>query len=160
MIRSIRKLAAYLGIGLISGLAGTAVMTAVQTVEMKLTGREPSTVPADAVSEVIDVEPRTDRAEMRLANLAHWGYGTVLGAGRGVLAAAGLPPIAADPLFFAGVWGAGLAMLPAMGLAEPVTEWSPQEVAMDAAHHLVYAIAVATAFRQISRQSWWERSLI
>ena len=46
MLRHIARAAALLGTGLTAGLAGTAVMTAVQTVEMKVSGREGSSMPA------------------------------------------------------------------------------------------------------------------
>jgi N-acetylglucosamine-6-phosphate deacetylase len=38
------------GRGLFAGLIGTVVMTVVQLVEIKLTGRKPSTAPADAAA--------------------------------------------------------------------------------------------------------------
>jgi len=40
---AVSRLAA--GIGILSGLAGTAVMTAAQMIEMKITGREASDAP-------------------------------------------------------------------------------------------------------------------
>ena len=44
------------------------------------------------------------------------------------------------------VWGASLVELPAMGLAPPVWEMSPQTVALDFSYHLVYGLAVAGAY--------------
>lgn len=38
-----------MAVGLAAGVAGTAAVTASQALEMRLTGREPSTTPAEAV---------------------------------------------------------------------------------------------------------------
>ena len=37
-------------------------------------------------------------------------------------------------------------MLPALDVAPPLTEWGAQEVAIDAFHHIVYAIATGVAY--------------
>lgn len=51
MFGLIGRSAARIGMGLAAGAVGTAAMTVAQTIEMKLTGREGSTVPADVVDE-------------------------------------------------------------------------------------------------------------
>lgn len=45
--------AAAVGKGLFAGLAGTAAMTLSQQIEMKLSGREPSTGPGDMVADLL-----------------------------------------------------------------------------------------------------------
>ena len=151
MLRHISRTAALLGTGLTAGLAGTAVMTGVQAVEMKVSGREGSSVPAKAVETVLDVEAESEDAEQQLTQLTHWAYGTALGAARGLISAVGLCPPYADLAFFGVVWGGALTMLPSLGLAPPPTEWPGKQVAMDAAHHAVYAVAVGAVFEALVR---------
>ena len=49
------------------------------------------------------------------------------------------------------VWGASLAMLPALGIAKPFWRWGAKEVAIDALHHTVYAAATDGAYRLLGR---------
>lgn len=72
--------AASVGKGLFAGLAGTAVMTVSSTLEANLSGRGPSSTPADAISAALRVRPEGETGEQRLSTVAHWGYGTAWGA--------------------------------------------------------------------------------
>jgi hypothetical protein len=132
--------------GIAAGAVGTAAITALQMLEMKLRDREPSTVPAEAVEKVLDVEPKSKGSEERLANVTHFAYGTSWGSVLGAARAVGLGPIAAATTLFATIWAAALAMLPAMRLAPKPTEWGAGELALDAARHAVYAGAVAATY--------------
>ena len=69
-----------------------------------------------------------------------------LGVVRGLLDAAGLPPRAATAAHGAAVWGGELVALPAMDIAPPAVFWAPREIAIDAFHHTVYAIATGVAY--------------
>lgn len=142
--------AAAVGRGLVAGAAGTALMTVATTVEMKLRGRAPSAVPADAATKVLGVEPTGEREKERFSNLVHWAYGTAWGSLRGLLAAAGLPGPAAATVHFAAVWGGGLVLLPRLEVAPPVRQWGPSAVALDAAHHLVYACGASLAYAALA----------
>ncbi len=150
MLGFIGRTAGRIGIGLVAGAAGTATMTLVQKIEMKMTGREPSTAPADAVDEIADVAPEDEEKRERFSNLVHWGYGTSLGAVRGILASTGLSPLAADAAFLGAVWGAEMIFLPALDVSPPPTEWGAEAIAKDFGHHLVYASAVALAWRLLT----------
>jgi len=81
--------AAAVGKGLFAGVAGTAAMTASSTLEAKLRGRGASSTPAQAAQKVLGVEPIDEGSEAQFSNLVHWGYGTVWGGARGLLAAVG-----------------------------------------------------------------------
>jgi len=144
--------AGAVGKGLAAGIAGTALMTLASTIEMKVQGREPSSAPADAAAKVLGVEPTGDKKKARFSNVVHWAYGTSWGALRGALCAAGLDGPAAAGAHFAAVWGSGLVMLPALGVAPPVKEWGTKALALDAFHHLVYAAGVSLAFGALDRQ--------
>lgn len=148
--RRLGHAAGALGRGLAAGLFGTAVMTAVQMIEMKVRDREPSTAPADAVKKIFGIEPKDERAEQRLAQLVHFAYGTAWGGVRGVLDEAGLGKVGGPVAHFLAVWGAAAAMLPALDLAPPPTEWSGEQIATDALHHAVYAAATSAAYEWLS----------
>ncbi|MFR9675125.1 hypothetical protein [Streptomyces sp. TR06-5] len=142
----IGRLPADVGVGLAAGLAGTAAMTVSSTAEMKLRHRGASDAPARAAAKVLGVEPGGQREAARFGALVHWAYGTGWGAARGVLAFLGLRGAAAAGAHFGLVWGSEQAMLPALGVAPPATEWGAGEVAIDVWHHLVYAAAAGAAY--------------
>ncbi len=145
--------AGAMGKGLVAGVAGTVLMTLSSTIEMKLTGRAASSAPADAAAKVLGVEATGEAERARFSNVVHWAYGTTWGAVRGLVGVAGLngPPAAAA--HFAAVWGSGLVMLPALGVAPPVREWGAKALLTDACHHLVYAAGAGLAYAALDRQS-------
>ena len=136
------NLGTAIGVGLIAGLAGTIAMTLCQMAEMKVSGRKPSNTPANAVREVLDVEPVTEGKSEEVSNEVHFTYGTSLGIIRGFLGLAGLKGMIADSLHFLIVWGGKIFMLPALRVTAPITHESVKTVATDVVHHIVY---VATA---------------
>jgi hypothetical protein len=132
--------------GLLAGLTGTAAMTLSSTVEEKLRKREPSTAPADAAAKVLGIQNfPSDEAKSRFSNAVHWTYGTSWGVVRALLGMR-LPPREATAAHFAAIWGGQAAMLPALGVAPPLTEWGVEEVAIDAFHHVVYATATGLSY--------------
>jgi hypothetical protein len=155
-MKILRTIASELGKGLLAGLVGTAAMTVVSTLEMKLRKRAASGTPAKAAERVLGVKPRGERARGRLSNLVHFTYGTLWGTMRAVfgrtLSATGVRnPLAPAAAHLAAVWGAELIALPRLGLTPPVREWGGKEVAIDWMHHLVYAAAVDGAYRALGR---------
>ncbi len=147
------RLAGAVGKGLLGGLVGTAAMTISSTIEMKLRERGGSSAPEDAASEVLGIEDFDDEeAEERFGSLAHWGYGTGLGAIRGLYGATGMPSSAATTAHFVTVWGAEQVMLPALDVSLPATEWGAEEIAVDAWHHGVYAVATGLAYDWLDRR--------
>lgn len=141
-----------IGKGLVAGAVGTAAMTLSSTLEAKARNRGASTAPATAASSVLGVKPVDSDAESRFNNLVHWGYGTGLGAVRGLISTTGLGPAGATAAHLGTVWGAEQAVLPATGAAPPITEWGPKEIAIDLLHHAVYVAGAAAAW------AWLERS--
>ena len=144
--------ASTVGKGLVAGFAGTAAMTVSSTLEQHLRGRAASTAPADATAKVLGIaEFSTPAAKNRFSNLVHWGYGTGWGVARGLLGAAGLPTPVAAPVHLASMWGGAAVMLPALGVAPPVTTWGREEVGIDLFHHLVYAGATGLSYGLLTR---------
>lgn len=146
------RIGARMGVGMLAGVAGTALMTAAQKIEMDLADREPSTTAADLIDELTGLAPEGESDRLRLSKYAHWGYGAGLGAARGALASTPLPPAIADTLFGVAVWAAPMAYLPALDLAPPVSEWNSSTLAKDAFFHALYAGAVVVAWRLLTRR--------
>jgi hypothetical protein len=150
-VRIAEKLASSIGKGLIAGLAGTAAMTVSSTLEARLRHRKPSTAPARATAKALGITSfENDIAQARFNDLSHWGYGTGWRIVRGLLSAAGLPPRAATLAHGAAVWGSAQIALPAWDIAPPAIFWAPREIAIDAFHHTVYAIATGIAYELLS----------
>lgn len=147
---TIGTIAGAIGKGLVAGAVGTVAMTVSSMIEMKARGREQSTAPAKAAEKVLGVEPKGEEEEQRLNMLVHMGYGTGWGVPRGLLGLVTSPSIATATHFLA-VWGTALGMLPGLGVAPPPKEWGAKEIAVDAWHHAVYAVATAFAFEWLDR---------
>src|SRR4051794_38113562 len=114
------------GLGLLAGVGGTAVMTAVQLLEQRLRGSSseppqswdeapaPAQVGKRVVEGVFQEHVDLDQAEP-LTNAVHWLYGIGWGAAYGVLrASVDARPAPLGAVFGAGVMGAGYTVLPAM----------------------------------------------
>ena len=148
------KVAGSLGRGLVAGFAGTAAMTISSTLEAKLRGRAPSSAPARATAKVLGIASFEDAvAQARFNDLSHWGYGTGWGILRGLLDAAGLPPRKATAAHAAAVWGTEQVTLPALDVAPPSVFWPKQEIAIDAFHHAVYALATGITYELLSSRN-------
>ncbi|MEJ7715500.1 MAG: hypothetical protein WKF40_07265 [Thermoleophilaceae bacterium] len=128
-------------------------MTVSSTLEAKLRERGSSSAPADAAGKVLGVQPRDEEGQARFSNIVHWAYGTSWGAVRGLLHAAGVDGGKATAVHFATVWGGAQAMLPALDVAPPPWKSPPEEIAIDAFHHAVYAVATGVAFAALERSS-------
>ena len=152
-MRIAEKLASSIGKGLVAGLAGTAAMTISSTLEARLRHRKPSSAPARATAKVLGITSfEDDIARARFNDLSHWGYGTGWGMVRGLLDAAGLPPLAATLAHGAAVWGAEQVTLPALDIAPLAIFWAPQEIAIDTLHHAIYALATGIAYEQLGNE--------
>jgi hypothetical protein len=150
-VNTAEKVATSIGRGLVAGFAGTAAMTVSSTLEARLRGRAPSSAPARATAKVLGIEKFEDAvAQARFNDLSHWGYGTGWGIVRGLLDAAGLRPSKATAAHGAAVWGSAQVTLPALDIAPPSVFWGLDEVAIDALHHAVYALATGMAYQLLT----------
>src|SRR4051812_48707882 len=144
------ELATAIGRGLFAGVIGTAAMTVSSTVEAKIRRRPSSTAPADAAAKVLGIREFTDEAaHSRFSNLVHWGYGTGWGLPRAALGLNGRSPARATAVHLAALWASEQVMLPALSAAPPITAWGREEIAVDAFHHAVYALATAVAYEAL-----------
>ena len=153
-MKTAEKVACSIGKGLVAGVAGTAAMTVSSTLEAKLRGRAPSSAPARATAKMLGIASFEDAvAQARFNDLSHWSYGTGWGVVRGLLDAAGLPPRKATAAHGAAVWGTEQVTLPALDVAPPSVFWRKQEIAIDAFHHAVYALATGIAYELLSSRN-------
>jgi hypothetical protein len=153
-MKTAERVASSIGKGLVAGFAGTVAMTASSTLEAKLRGRAPSTAPARATTKALGIASfEDDIAQARFNDLSHWGYGTGWGIVRGLLDAAGLPARKATAAHGAAVWGSAQVILPAMDVAPPSIFWGKEEIAIDAFHHAIYAIATGVAYGLVSSRN-------
>lgn len=151
---SLGDTASAVGKGLFAGAIGTVAMTASSTLEAKLRDRGSSSAPADAAGKVLGVQPRDEAGKARFSNIVHWGYGTSWGAVRGLIDVAGLEGAKANAAHFAAIWGSAQAMLPALDVAPPPWKSPPEELGIDAFHHIVYATATGVAYAALDRSSY------
>ena len=141
--------------GLLAGAAGTAVMTAAQSAYLKARCSEPSTTPAEVGRRIVEGVLQREVPEQRMDQLnraMHWLYGTSWGALYGLVEASRRSRRARDAaLFGTAVWAASLVHLPAMQLAPPVWEYSPEQLAPGVGFHLVYGVGVGAAYAMLDR---------
>src|SRR5438477_12719708 len=153
-MKTAERIASSIGKGLVAGFAGTAAMTVSSTVEARLRNRQPSTAPARATAKALGIAEFEDGiAQARFNDLSHWGYGTGWGVVRGLLDAAGVPPHKATAAHGAAVWGSAQVTLPALDIAPPAIFWPKEEIAIDALHHTIYAIATGFAYQLLSSRN-------
>ena len=150
MQKGIGKIGSAIGKGIIAGIAGTAAITISQMIEMKITGRKPSTAPADAVTKALDVQEVPGKKN-QFTQQVHWTYGTLWGVARGLLSVAGIKRWSATAAHFAAVLGTGMIIEPALKVAPPVKKWGAKQIAIDALHHAVYAVAAGLVYDAIMR---------
>ena len=151
MRKAANTIATAIGKGLIAGFVGTAAMTVSSTIEARLRGRSPSSAPARATAKVLGIaEFEDDVAQARFNDLSHWGFGTGWGVVRGLIGATGLSGTRATALHGAAIYGNSQVMLPALEIAPPSVFWPKEEIAIDAFHHAVYALATGVAYEALS----------
>ena len=131
---------------ILAGWIGTVVLTLSETVEMKLTGREASTVPGQVGSKLFGIQTKNQEALHRLNTQVHWGHGVLMGSLRGVLCLFGLSRLGATGIHYALVWGGDALLYAALGIAPLPWKWKRQELVTDMFHKGMYALATGIAF--------------
>jgi hypothetical protein len=124
--------------GIAAGLAGVAAMTAVEKVEQRFTGRPNSYVPARTLAHALGL-PRPDADDWRRNMAMHWGNGVLLGALRGIMAAANLRGPWAS-LMHSSVrltWDQTMENL--TGVGAPPWTWPRDELVIDVFHKAVFS---------------------
>ncbi len=140
-------LAAAAARGVAAGLAGVAAMTAAEKLEQRFTRRPDSYVPAHTLGHVLGLR-RPDADDWARNMAMHWSNGVVLGAVRGIMAAANLrgPWAGLMHTQLRLTWDQTLENL--TGVGAPPWTWPRDELAIDVAHKAVFSFttgAVADA---------------
>ena len=149
MRRDKASLAGNIGRGVLSGVAGTVVMTAFQKfIEMPLTGREDSYAPAKFAQKVLPVQADSQQELERLNWATHFGLGTMWGSAYGLAAHAGLSGQKAVAAVFGTVYTSDVLLNTALGLYKPQT-WSSEDWAIDIVDKFVQAQATGAIFDQL-----------
>ena len=136
--------------GLFAGLIGTIVMTLSQLLEIKLTGRQPSTVPGQVASKLLSLSPKNEHEMTSLSNKVHWVHGIALGAVFGLISLVGFTGFAAITIFFALFWTGDALLYAALGIAPLPWHWKANELITDLFHKGVYAIATGVTYQLIA----------
>ncbi len=141
--------AAVLGRGVLSGLAGTVVMTVFQElVEMPLTQRKDSYAPAEFAEKLLPLRPSTPERRRRLNNATHLALGGMWGAAYGIAAAAGWRGQKAVNTVFGVVFTGDVLLNTALGLYQP-TRWTAKDWTIDVVDKYVQAQATGAVFDRI-----------
>ena len=136
--------------GLLAGAAGTAVMTAVEKVEQRFTGRPNSYVPAHTLERLLGLREKPDRERLVLNHAMHWGTGAALGALRGVMSEAGLRGPWASAMHSVVRLTTDQTLENATRVGAPPWTWPRGELAVDLFHKGVYAFATGAVADALS----------
>ena len=136
--------------GALAGLAGTAVMTAAQAVEMRATGRPPSMVPGQVASRLLRIEPAGDAQLAQMSTGMHWAHGISQGFLRAGVGALGLTGLAAAGAHFALMWTSDAALYKALGIADWPWNWTAAELAPDLLHKGTYSLAAGAVYDRLN----------
>jgi hypothetical protein len=128
--------------GLAAGFAGTCALTLAQRVEMAVSGRPPSDLPARVAEGLLGISPRGRRREL-VATATHWINNTGSGVSRAAVGAAGLRGGAALVATFALYLGGEALLFHALGF-EPAA-LRP----VDLVHAAVWATVTNAAYERI-----------
>jgi hypothetical protein len=135
----IRAMAGAAGRGAVAGIVGVAGMTVSEKLEQLVSHRADSYVPAHTLARLLGLS-RADADSWPRNMLMHWGNGVVLGAVRGVMAAANLRgPRAAlmhTPLRL--TWDQMWENL--TGVGAPPWTWPRDELVIDVFHKAVFSL--------------------
>lgn len=135
--------------GVISGVAGTVVMTAFQKwVEMPLTKRGESYAPANFAEKTTPLNMQTREGRRRLNDVTHFSLGMMWGAAYGVAALKGLRGQKAVNTVFAVVYTGDVLLNTALGLYHP-TQWSKKDLIIDLVDKYVQAQATGAVFDRV-----------
>ena len=94
-----------------------------------------------------ELSPRFARS---LNNAVHWGLGLSTGAVYGLVIAPRQSNLWYGPPFGAAVWAGGYAVLPQLGVYEPIWKYDLKTLGKDLGAHLVFGTATAVAFRLLA----------
>jgi len=138
-----------IGRGLAAGFAGTVALTVSQRIEMRLTGRPPSDLPAQVAEGVLGISPRGKR-RAQVAFATHWFNNTSSGLTRAALGAAGVSGAPALAGSFSLYLGGEYLMFARLGLAPRTLREAAPRFAIDVVHAAVWAGVTNAAYEWLA----------
>ena len=126
--------------GAVAGLAGAAVMTAVEKLEQAVTGRPDSYVPARALLTLVGRSPGEDVRPPGWNHAMHWGTGAFLGALRGIWSVAGIRGAEANLTHAVVRLAFDQTVENVTGVGAPPATWPRLERYVDVSHKAVYSL--------------------
>ena len=152
MESGIGKIGSAIGRGIIAGLAGTAAITLTQFIEKQINHKEPNFAPADAACKALGLEASDREKRGKLSREVHWTYGTLWGVARGLLSLVHIKKSPATIIHFGAIYYTALTIQPDFEVSSPVSEWSKQDILLDAFNHAVYATVAGLVFDAIDKK--------
>ncbi len=139
--------------GLVAGLVGTAVMTAGEKAEQRLTGRPDSHVPARTLERLVGLPERPGR-QPRAVNLGmHYGQGALVGVLRSLMAAVGLRGPLASAKFTVVRLTTDQILENGTGVGAPPQTWPRHELVVDVLHKAVYGFTTGLVADMLAARS-------
>lgn len=140
------------GRGIVAGVAGTVAMTTFQKlVEMPLTGRDPSFIPAKMGAAILRVRPRDHRGWVRFNYACHFTIGLAWGLGLSAAGRAGLQGQRRVGGVYAVVWNSDWLGLVALDVDKPPGKWSRRDLIIDVGEKMILAQAANAALERLER---------
>jgi hypothetical protein len=136
--------------GVVAGFAGTVALTVSQRVEMRVTGRPPSDLPAQVAEGILGISAQGRKREL-VAFATHWVNNTASGLGRAALGGAGVRGAPAVVGTFVLYLGGGAVLFSRLGLAPPPWRRGAGPLAIDAIHAGAYSVVTSTVYERLDR---------
>ena len=127
--------------GLVAGAVGTAVMTAGEKLEQRLTGRPSSSVPARVLARLTGLPEQPGKQPVAMNWAMHYGQGALAGVVRSLMAQVGLRGPVASAKFTVVRLTNDQILENATGVGAPPETWPRSELVVDVLHKAVYAFA-------------------
>ncbi|SOD98095.1 hypothetical protein SAMN06272739_1725 [Blastococcus haudaquaticus] len=144
-----RALLPAAGRGVLAGVAGVAVMTAVEKVEQTITHRPDSYVPARTLLTLLGRHPSDGDRPVVWNHAMHWGTGAALGALRGIWAAVGLRGPQAQFAHTVVRLATDQTLENVTGVGAPPATWPRQELVVDVLHKAIYSVVTGIVAERI-----------
>lgn len=139
------------GRGVAAGLVGGAAMSVSTALDIRVTGRPPSRVPARAIERLLGIRRLRGKSEERVGAVAHVAMSAGIGGLRGSLSAFGLRAPYASPVLFTLALVPDFLVIPALGVADPPSRWSRADLTRSLVHHAVFTGVTASTLAALEK---------
>ena len=124
-------------------------MTAAQSLEMRMTGRESSDVPGQVAQGLTGVEPENPNTQKAMSTGMHWAHGVSGGGVRALIGKTGARGLPAAALLLGGLWSTDAALYRTLGIADSPWRWSKGDLGTDLFHKGLYSVVTSVAYERL-----------